>query len=703
MANNPYVNKVQKADGTTIIDITPTTAVASDVAEGKYFFKASGELTIGTLIGGGGKAIIKDTTDSAGGTIREITTDEELYLDDLSVTQNGTYNAPSGTAYDSVSVNVHTEPTLQTKSATYTPTESQQTATITADNGYDGLEEVDVTVNAISNTYVGSGITRRSSSDLTVSGATVTAPSGYYSASASKSVQTMTPSVSSTSAGQLWNSINATSTVQYINLPEGYNDTSRYARVYTQSGSVNTPTATKGTVSNHSVSVTPSVTSSAGYIVGGTKNGTAVTVSASELVSGTKTITENGTGIDVTNYANVDVNVDGIDVPVFSGTDPTTITCNKTFEQCLELANANSLSAIADMNGNTFGLTLQESSPSELVYTYIGLAGESFDFIYDGNIEFQSPSKYVNEITITENGTYSDSSGGVYDLVKVNVSGSDNNTLKKLIERTITTEELPSGLTSIGIYAFSNCTNLALTSLPSGVTSISNYAFSSCTSLALTSLPSGVTSIGSYAFDGCKNISLTSLPSGLTSISAGAFRDCFNLALTSLPDSITAINQYAFEGCSNLKTVSCNGHITTLPNSTFRGTSGSGLMALEIVRFPYLNISSFSTVFGYTTASLACQQLRVADIGSVNTISANAFANCYKLQTLVLRRTSAISALANVSAFLNTPMRGYNSLTGTVYVPSALISTYQTATNWKTLYDAGTINFVAIEGSEYEL
>ena len=40
-------------------------------------------------------------------------------------------------------------PNLQTKTATYTPSESQQIATITADSGYDGLEEVDITVNAI--------------------------------------------------------------------------------------------------------------------------------------------------------------------------------------------------------------------------------------------------------------------------------------------------------------------------------------------------------------------------------------------------------------------------------------------------------------------------------------------------------------------------------------------------------------------------
>lgn len=104
-------------------------------------------------------------------------------------------------------------------------------------------------------------IASKSSADLTASGATVTAPAGYYASAASKSVA---------------------------------------------SGSAGTPTASKGTVSNHSVSVTPSVTNTTGYITGGTKTGTAVTVSASELVSGTKTISASGT-TDVTNYESASV------------------------------------------------------------------------------------------------------------------------------------------------------------------------------------------------------------------------------------------------------------------------------------------------------------------------------------------------------------------------------------------------------------
>ena len=112
-----------------------------------------------------------------------------------------------------------------------------------------------------------------------------------------------------TASLQAKTNISPTTSSQTITPDTGYDGLSSVQINAMPSGTAGAPTATKGTVSNHAISVTPSVTNTTGYITGGTKTGTAVSVSASELVSGTLSITENDTGIDVSNYASVNVAV----------------------------------------------------------------------------------------------------------------------------------------------------------------------------------------------------------------------------------------------------------------------------------------------------------------------------------------------------------------------------------------------------------
>lgn len=152
---------------------------------------------------------------------------------ELIVSANGTYEPDDDYLWGSVSVNVPSgEPTLQMK--TVTPTESQQT--ITPDTGYDGLSSV--TVGAVSSTYVGSSITQRTSSDLTVSGATITAPAGYYASAATKSVTSTTqatPTISVNSSGL----ITATVTQSAGYVTAGTKSTT--SQLSTQAGKTVTP------------------------------------------------------------------------------------------------------------------------------------------------------------------------------------------------------------------------------------------------------------------------------------------------------------------------------------------------------------------------------------------------------------------------------------------------------------------------------
>ena len=238
----------------------------------------------------------------------------ELVSGTKSITANGTNI--DVTSYASVDVAVpSSQPTLETVTKTYTPTTSQQTETITPSSGYDGIGEVDVTVNAMPNgvvtapaTITGTNAGKSTSTNTltfttTIPVTPVVTTAGYVSAGTARNVDV------SLSADM---PINSSSSLQVsgatVTAPAGYYASNASATV--ASGTQGTPTATKDTVSNHAVRVTPSVTNSAGYISGGTRTGEPVTVSASELVSGSETKTANGT-YDVTNLAELIVNVSG--------------------------------------------------------------------------------------------------------------------------------------------------------------------------------------------------------------------------------------------------------------------------------------------------------------------------------------------------------------------------------------------------------
>ena len=181
---NQYKNKVIY-NGNTLIDISDTTAVASDVNAGKYIYLANGSKVQGSQnvysITGNYTQVTSDNSSSkilgSSSYVSEIVPTDGYLITSVTVMMGGVditdqvFFGSNGTEYllqpktvsangvvypdqgfyglSSVTVNVPSEsPALQNK--TVTPTTSQQT--VTADSGYDALGTV--TVNKIPTEYV---------------------------------------------------------------------------------------------------------------------------------------------------------------------------------------------------------------------------------------------------------------------------------------------------------------------------------------------------------------------------------------------------------------------------------------------------------------------------------------------------------------------------------------------------------------------
>ena len=102
----PAVTLPKTGGGTARFDdASVTTATASDVASGKIFLASNGTITTGTASSGG--IIAGDVWQDADGYVH--LSDEpgaQISVTPLSVTVNGTYTAPTGSAYSPVTVSV---------------------------------------------------------------------------------------------------------------------------------------------------------------------------------------------------------------------------------------------------------------------------------------------------------------------------------------------------------------------------------------------------------------------------------------------------------------------------------------------------------------------------------------------------------------------------------------------------------------------
>ena len=144
-------------------------------------------------------------------------------------------------------------------------------------------------------------------------------------------------------------------------------------------------------------------------------------------------------------------------------------------------------------------------------------------------------------------------------------SGSGDNTiLISLINRSVTSIEIPEGMTIIGGSAFNSCTSLTSIAIPNSVTSIGNDAFSNCSGLTSIIIPNSVISIDERAFSNCTSLTSITIPDGVTSISNLIFLNCTGLTSITIGNSVTNIGQMAFYDCISLTEIDFSTH-TTVP------------------------------------------------------------------------------------------------------------------------------------------
>ncbi len=116
----------------------------------------------------------------------------------------------------------------------------------------------------------------------------------------------------------------------------------------------------------------------------------------------------------------------------------------------------------------------------------------------------------------------------------------------------IQTIEIKSGVTSIGVGAFFQCSALTAVSIPESVTRIGADAFSNCTELQTISLPSGITAIEPLTFGWCTDLAKIEIPQNVTSIGDRAFIGCSSLTEITIPEKVTQIGREVFWYCDHL-------------------------------------------------------------------------------------------------------------------------------------------------------
>lgn len=177
----------------------------------------------------------------------------------------------------------------------------------------------------------------------------------------------------------------------------------------------------------------------------------------------------------------------------------------------------------------------------------------------------------------------------------------------------------------------------------------------------------------------------------------------------SIVSDVTVVRDRAFQDFTALKTVELTGNVWIKGNG-FSGCTGitsfKAYNAYRIYGNAFYDVACDALVFPNITSEIGSSAFtsfkgtKVDLGGAALAIKTAVFSGATNLTTIILRKPSVVSLTAT-SCFSNSPFAS-GKAGGTLYVPSSLISSYQSATNWSTILGYANNSIQAIEGSIYE-
>ena len=153
------------------------------------------------------------------------------------------------------------------------------------------------------------------------------------------------------------------------------------------------------------------------------------------------------------------------------------------------------------------------------------------------------------------------------------------------------------GVTTVGSYAFRECSNLVSVSLPTGLKIIGNGAFGFCDSITKISVPKTVTRIGEGAFSSDYKLVSINIPNGVKEISDYTFSFT---ALTNvvIPSSATGIGKNAFSGCKALKSIKIPSSVKHIDDRAFRNCTSLETVDITFVGLDWIGTFAFHNCTG---------------------------------------------------------------------------------------------------------